>query len=109
VLNLLIRATAKLDAWARAATGVWWLSPSGLIEHQIVGLALYYALSAMGAPLWAGVTACWVTGWVHELTQAQMGGSDFAAANGGPANGLLDVVAFLPLWPIARLAAHSLS
>lgn len=94
---------ADVDARGRDLTGVRWLSIAGLAKHQLAGSALYLALALLGAPAGAAYVACAALGVVHEWTQAQMGGSDFAAVNGGPWNGLLDVLAFLPLWPIANL------
>lgn len=89
-----------VDEWARDATGVWWLSVVGLMEHQLVGLTLWLLLYVLGAPGIACYVACLAAGVIHEWTQARDGGSDFATRNGGPINGTLDVLAFAPLGPM---------
>lgn len=80
-----------------------WLSPEGLIEHQFAGSILWLALWLLHTPATACYAACLALGGVHEWTQAQMGGSDVERAHGGPWNGVLDVLAFLPLWPLCLI------
>ena len=72
----------------------------GWLLHAVVGTALTALLAWLGAPPLAVLTAVLAMGIAHEL-----GDGDFRRANGGPWNGVLDVLAFLPA-PLVFLATH---
>src|SRR5258708_19728930 len=84
----------SLPAWIRAV---------GLAEHFIAGGVLAALLAALGTPAAARVVAVAAVGIAHEL-----GDGDFTKAEGAPWNGILDVLAFLPVplvWLV--LSPHS--
>ena len=80
-----------------------WFSPVGLVMHAGVGLAATVLLALLKTPPPGIVVALIVAGLLKE--QAEDSWSDFRPENGGPWNGLLDVVTFLPAaiawWVIA--------
>jgi len=57
-------------------------------------------LAVLAAPPFAVLVAVLAMAIAHEI-----GNGDFLRANGGPWNGVLDVLTFLPA-PIAFLATH---
>ena len=69
-----------------------WIRPLGLAEHLIVGAALTALLAALGTPALARVVAVAAVGVAHEL-----GDGDFTTAQGAPWNGIIDLLAFLPV------------
>ena len=69
-----------------------WIRPLGLVEHLIVGGLLTALLAALGTPALARVVAVAAVGVAHEL-----GDGDFTRAQGAPWNGILDMLAFLPV------------
>jgi len=69
-----------------------WIRPLGLAEHAIVGGVLAALLAALGTPALARVVAIAALGIAHEL-----GDGDFTRAQGAPWNGIIDVLAFLPV------------
>jgi hypothetical protein len=69
-----------------------WLRPLGLVEHLIIGAALTALLAALGTPAAARVVAVAAVGVAHEL-----GDGDFTRAQGAPWNGIIDLLAFLPV------------
>jgi len=69
-----------------------WIRPLGLVEHVIVGGLLTALLAALGTPALARVVAVAAVGVAHEL-----GDGDFTRAQGAPWNGILDMLAFLPV------------
>ena len=69
-----------------------WIRPLGLVEHVIVGAVLTALLAALGTPALARVVAVAAVGVAHEL-----GDGDFTRAQGAPWNGILDMLAFLPV------------
>lgn len=78
-----------------------WVSWRGLAEHLAVGAGVTLLLGVLGAPPFALVVATLIVGGVHEQAQRDAQGrtwSDFRWSNpGGPWNGVLDCVAFLPI------------
>jgi hypothetical protein len=72
----------------------------GWLLHAVVGTGLTAVLAVLAAPPLAVLVAVLAMGIAHEI-----GDGDFLRVNGGPWNGLLDVLAFLPA-PIAFLATH---
>jgi len=71
-----------------------WIRPLGLAEHLIVGGVLAVLLAVLGTPAAARVVAVAAVGIAHEL-----GDGDFTKAEGAPWNGIIDVLAFLPVPP----------
>src|SRR2546425_11573244 len=71
-----------------------WIRPLGLAEHFVVGGVLAAVLAALGTPAAARVVAVAAVGIAHEL-----GDGDFTKAEGAPWNGIIDVLAFLPVPP----------
>src|SRR5438094_1108550 len=69
-----------------------WIRPVGLAEHLVVGGVLAALLAGLGTPAVARVVAVAAVGIAHEL-----GDGDFTKAEGAPWNGILDVLAFLPV------------
>ena len=69
-----------------------WIRPLGLAEHFVVGGVLAALLAVLGTPAAARVVALAAVGVAHEL-----GDGDFTKAEGVPWNGILDVLAFLPV------------
>ena len=69
-----------------------WIRPLGLAEHFVVGGVLAAVLAALGTPAAARVVAVAAVGIAHEL-----GDGDFTKAEGAPWNGILDLLAFLPV------------
>ena len=69
-----------------------WIRLLGLAEHLIVGGALAAVLAGLGTPAVARVVAVLAVGIAHEL-----GDGDFTKAEGAPWNGIIDVLAFLPV------------
>lgn len=69
-----------------------WLRPIGLIEHLGVGAVVTAVLVALGTPAVARVVAVAAVGIAHEW-----GDGDFVRAPGAPWNGIIDVLAFLPV------------
>ncbi len=69
-----------------------WIRLLGLAEHLIAGGALATLLAVLGTPAAARVVAVAAVGIAHEL-----GDGDFTKAEGAPWNGILDVLAFLPV------------
>ena len=69
-----------------------WIRPLGLAEHFIVGGVLATLLAVLGTPAAARVVAVAAVGIAHEL-----GDGDFTKPEGAPWNGILDVLAFLPV------------
>ena len=63
----------------------------GWLLHAAVGLGLTAVLAALGTPRVALLVAVFAMGIAHEI-----GDGDFRRAKGGPWNGVLDVLAFLP-------------
>jgi hypothetical protein len=72
----------------------------GWLLHAAIGTGLTAVLAWLAAPPVAVLVAVLALGIAHEI-----GDGDFLRANGGPWNGVLDVVAFLPA-PIVFLAIH---
>lgn len=72
-----------------------WISLSGLVLHCAFGALLTVLLNRLQAPPLAVFVAVLAVAIAHEQAQAAMGGNDFATVNGGPWNGLLDVLSFL--------------
>lgn len=81
-----------------------WVSWVGLGEHVAAGAGIAVLLRSAETPALACVQAVLVVGLVHEQAQRTIDGrywSDFRLDQpGGPYNGILDVLAFLPA-PIA--------
>ena len=75
-------------------------SPGGWLLHAVVGTGLTAVLALLAAPPLPVLVAVLAMGIAHEI-----GDGDFLRVNGGPWNGLLDVLAFLPA-PIGFLATH---
>jgi hypothetical protein len=69
-----------------------WIRPLGLAEHLIVGGVFAAVLAGLGTPAVARVVAVLAVGIAHEL-----GDGDFTKAEGAPWNGIIDVLAFLPV------------
>jgi len=69
-----------------------WIRPLGLAEHFVVGGVLTALLAGLGTPAVARVLAVAAVGIAHEL-----GDGDLTKAQGAPWNGILDVLAFLPV------------
>jgi len=69
-----------------------WIRPVGLAEHLVVGGVLAALPAGLGTPAVARVVAVAAVGIAHEL-----GDGDFTKAEGAPWNGILDVLAFLPV------------
>ena len=69
-----------------------WIRPLGLAEHLIVGGVLAVLLALLGTPAAARVVAVAAVGIAHEL-----GDGDFTKAEGASLNGIIDVLAFLPV------------
>ena len=63
----------------------------GWLLHAVIGTGLTAVLAWLAAPPVAVLVAVLAMGIAHEI-----GDGDFLRANGGPWNGVLDVVAFLP-------------
>jgi len=63
----------------------------GWLLHAAIGTGLTAVLVWLAAPPVAVLVAVLAMGIAHEI-----GDGDFLRANGGPWNGVLDVVAFLP-------------
>jgi len=63
----------------------------GWLLHAVIGAGVTAVLAWLGAPPVAVLAAVLAMGIAHEI-----GDGDFLRANGGPWNGVLDVVAFLP-------------
>lgn len=78
-----------------------WVSWVGLSEHVAIGSLVTLALGLLHAPSGALLLAALIVGGVHEQAQRDAQGrtwSDFRWSNpGGPWNGVLDVLAFLPI------------
>ena len=72
----------------------------GWLLHAVIGTALTVVLAWLAAPPVAVFVAVLAVGIAHEI-----GDGDFLRANGGPWNGVRDVVAFLPA-PIVFVAMH---
>ena len=72
----------------------------GWLLHTAVGLGLTAVLAVLGTPRVALLVAVLAMGIAHEI-----GDGDFLQANGGPWNGVLDVLAFLPA-PLVYLGIH---
>jgi hypothetical protein len=72
----------------------------GWLLHAAVGLGLTAVLAVLGTPRVALLVAVLAMGIAHEI-----GDGDFRRANGGPWNGVLDVLAFLPA-PLVYLGVH---
>jgi hypothetical protein len=72
----------------------------GWLLHAVIGTGLTVVLALLAAPPVAVVVAVLAVGIAHEI-----GDGDFLRVNGGPWNGVRDVVAFLPA-PIVLLAMH---
>jgi len=72
----------------------------GWLLHAVIGTALTVVLAWLAAPPVAVFVAVLAVGIAHEI-----GDGDFLRANGGPWNGVRDVVAFLPA-PIVFFAMH---
>ena len=66
----------------------------------MIGTGLTAVLAWLGAPPVAVLVAVLAVGIAHEI-----GDGDFLPANGGPWNGVLDVLAFLPA-AIVFVATH---
>ena len=64
----------------------------GLAEHLVMGGELPALLAGLGTSAVARVVAVAAVGIAHEL-----GDGDFTKAEGAPWNGILDVLAFLPV------------
>ena len=69
-----------------------WIRPLGLAEHLIVGGVLAVLLAVLETPAAARVVAVEAVAIAHEL-----GDGDFTKAEGAPWNGIIDVLAFLPV------------
>lgn len=69
-----------------------WISPIGLVEHVVVGGVVTALLAGLGTPVAARILAVAAVGIAHEW-----GDGDFVQAPGAPWNGILDVLAFLPV------------
>ena len=79
-------------------TWLWW---HGLLPHGLVGLGFTAIGWFLHAPSSYILLATAAAGVIHE-----QGDGDFTVASGGPLNGILDAVAFLPV-PLAWwLLAH---
>jgi hypothetical protein len=80
-----------------------WFSWRGIILHIVVGEAASWYISAP----WQASVAAILMGAIKEYTEQTPDGrhwSDFRVENGGPLNGILDVVSFA-VGPLIRLAA----
>src|SRR2546425_11581114 len=73
-----------------------WIRPLGLAEHLIVGGVLAVLLAVLGTPAAARVVAVAAVGIAHEL-----GDGGFTKAEGAPWDGIIDVLAVLPV-PLVR-------
>jgi hypothetical protein len=72
----------------------------GWLLHAVIGIGLTAVLVWLAAPPVAVLVAVLAVGIAHEI-----GDGDFLRVNGGPRNGVLDVLAFLPA-PVVFLAIH---
>ena len=63
----------------------------GWLLHAVIGAGVTAVLAWLGAPPVAVLAAVLAMGIAHEI-----GDGDFLQANGGPWNGVFDVLAFLP-------------
>ena len=72
----------------------------GWLLHAVIGTGVTAVLAWLGAPPVAVLAAVLAMGIAHEI-----GDGDFLPVNGGPWNGVLDVLAFLPA-AIVWLATH---
>ena len=72
----------------------------GWLLHAVIGTGLTAVLAWLGAPPVAVLAAVLAVGIAHEI-----GDGDFLPANGGPWNGVLDVLAFLPA-AVVFVATH---
>ena len=72
----------------------------GWLLHAVIGAGLTAVLAWLGAPPVAVLAAVLAMGIAHEI-----GDGDFLRVNGGPWNGVLDVLAFLPA-AIVWLVTH---
>jgi len=63
----------------------------GWLLHAVIGAGVTAVLAWLGAPPVAVLAAVLAMGIAHEI-----GDGDFLQVNGGPWNGVLDVLAFLP-------------
>ena len=63
----------------------------GWLLHAVIGTGVTAVLAWLGAPAVAVLVAVLAMGIAHEI-----GDGDFLQVNGGPWNGVLDVLAFLP-------------
>ena len=72
----------------------------GWLLHAVIGAGVTAVLAWLGAPPVAVLAAVLAMGIAHEI-----GDGDFLPVNGGPWNGVLDVLAFLPA-AIVWLATH---
>jgi len=72
----------------------------GWLLHAVVGIGLTAVLAGLAAPPLAVFVAVLAMAIAHEV-----GDGDFLPANGGPWNGVLDVLAFLP-GPLVFWAIH---
>jgi hypothetical protein len=70
-----------------------WVSWVGLAEHAAVGGMMLWVLASMHTPPVAIFVAVLALGIAKEWGEEP---NDFAPGNGGPLNGILDVLAFLP-------------
>jgi len=82
-----------------------WISRRGLLLHVAVGLLLLIILQHFHSPPIATVIAAVALGTAKE--QAEENWSDFRRVNGGPWNGLVDILAFA-LGPLIWLGVSSL-
>ena len=72
----------------------------GWLLHAVIGTGVTAVLAWLAAPPVAVLVAVLAMGIAHEI-----GDGDFLRVNGGPWNGVLDVLAFLPA-AIVLLAIH---
>jgi hypothetical protein len=75
-----------------------WLSWKDLGIHLGLGTVSAALLTWMGTPALASLVELCIIGTVREYSE---GWTDFQRANGGPWNGLLDILAWMlgvPLW-----------
>ena len=72
----------------------------GWLLHAVIGTGVTAVLAWLGAPPVAVLAAVLAMGIAHEI-----GDGDFLPVNGGPWNGVLEVLAFLPA-AIVWLATH---
>lgn len=83
---------------------LWWLSWLGLAQHQAVSSGVTILAGLLGASPLVIAVMLLIAGLYHEQAQQDLvtyqWWSDFRKKNGGPYNGTLDVISFvpLPLW-----------